>query len=82
MGLRGVGEIIKRAQMAPPGMGPPGAEAMGGVQAEQGDRVRSALEQAGGMAGDMAPGEGEAFQDTRAEADEIAALLGSTYGQG
>ena len=82
MGLRGIGEIITAAPMMPPGM--PGAMPgqAGMPPGQEGDRVRSAVEQAGGEQGEMAPGEGEAFADTRAEADEIAALLGATYGQG
>jgi len=82
MGFRGFEQFIKPAQammgMAP-GM-PPQPGMMPNIQAEQGDRVRSALEQVGAMQGDMAPGEGEEFMSVRNEADDIAALMGSGGG--
>lgn len=80
MGLKGIGDIV-RPLMATGGM-PPGPGQMPGVMAETGDRLRSALEQAGGVPGEMAPGEGEAFADVRNEADEYAAAMGRTYGGG
>lgn len=58
--------------MAPPGMAP-GAP---GAGAPAGDRVRSAVEQAGGMEGMMAPGEGEDFMQIRQMADQEAAQFG------
>ncbi len=82
MGIRGISDIIKKAQVAPMGGGPVPPEAMGGVMAEQGDRARSAVEQAGGAYGEAVPGEAEDFQDVRSQADAMAAAMGSTYGQG
>ena len=82
LGFRGFDEFIKKAQAVPQG-GPPSAAQAPGVMQEQGDRVRSALEQVAGGPGDqtpMAPGEGEDFQDVRANADQLAADQGSTYG--
>ncbi len=43
---------------------------------EQADRIRSAVEQAGGGSGEMQPGEGEEFQDVRAQADDMAGQMG------
>lgn len=82
-GFRGFEDFIKKAQ----GMGAlmPGQAAAGGmtpgavpgVQAEQGDRIRSALEQAGGeVGGDIAPGEGSDFMQVRDNADDIAGSYG------
>ncbi len=82
LGFRGFDEFIKKASAAP---GPQGMNPMnaGGIQQEQGDRVRSALEQvAGGGGAEMVPGEGEEFMDVRAQADAEAAQAGATYGQG
>ena len=70
---------IKPAPMAPPGM-PPGAPPPpqgGPPPAQDGGRVRSAMEQAGGAQGDMVPGEGGAFSEVRAGADQMAADIGS-----
>jgi hypothetical protein len=83
LGFRGFDEFIKPAQAAAGGPTTPGN--VGGVMQEQGDRVRSALEQLGGNGGqqlDMAPGEGEEFMEVRGEADQMAAQQGSTYGNG
>lgn len=92
-GYRGFSEFIRPAQAAPGGMGlsgglpsnvvplNPGAQA--GVRAEQGDRARSALEQLGAMFdGDAVPGEAEDFMDVRAQADQMAAQQGASYGGG
>lgn len=82
LGFRGFDEFIKKAQGAPgqmqmqPGQPPPP-----GVQQEQGDRIRSALEQVAGAGGaEMAPGEGEDFMDVRNGADQMASDAGSSYG--
>lgn len=77
-GLRGFSSFIRRAgvmQGAAPGMMPSPEQAQG-VALEQQDRVRSALEQAGGVMGEMAPGEGEDFMNARAQGDELAGMLG------
>lgn len=78
-GMRGFDQIIRKAQAAPgaqPGQVLPQGQ-QGGVAAEQGDRVRSALEQvAGGGGGEMVPGEGEDFMSVRGQADELAGMMG------
>lgn len=94
LGFRGFSDIIRPAQAAPgampmggPGLGgplPPNVVPISrgqlpGVQAEQGSRVRSALEQIGSQL-DAVPGEGEEFMQTRNEADQISAQMGRTYG--
>lgn len=84
LGYRGFHEFIRKAQAAPgamPGMQIPQSQYPGVVQ-EQGDRVRSALEQVNGQeeAPDMAPGEGEDFMEVRGEADQLAAMLGGLGG--
>ncbi len=84
LGFRGFDEFIKKAS-AVPGLGATAPGQMGGVMQEQGDRVRSALEQVAGNGGapvEMATGEGEEFQDVRANADAMAAQAGSTYREG
>jgi len=80
MGIRGIQDIIKRVPLGLP-TGPLPPESMGGAMQAQGDRVRSALEQAGGAPGEAVPGEGEAFMETRNEADQMAALMGAMQGQ-
>lgn len=85
-GFRGFDEFIKPAQ-AMPGQVPfgqqgtqqPAPDQMGGIQQEQGDRARSALEQIGSDA-DAVPGEAEDFMDVRGNADEIAGMLGGPQG--
>jgi hypothetical protein len=62
-----------------PGM-PPGA-ALPGVGPLGGD-PRSAVEQAPGGSGEMAPGEGEDFAAIRGEADMMAAEAGAAGGYG
>lgn len=80
LGFRGFSEFIRPAQAVPGAqMGMPIAPGqMPGVQQEQGDRLRSALEQLTGAAGadTAAPGEGEAFNEVRSQADDMAALMG------
>lgn len=82
-GFRGFDDFIKKAQAmnGPPGMPPSPGQAQG-AQAEQGDRIRSALEQVSSMlpSDDMAPGEGEEFMNVRANADDMAAQLGAQGG--
>lgn len=77
-GWRGFSEIIQQIPQIPgavtPMQGPPGTGAE-----EQGDRVRSTLEQVAGGDGagiDMAAGEGEDFMQVRDNADDISSLLG------
>ena len=90
-GFRGFSEFIRRAQAAPmqPGMQPgqPGSEPrpdqMGGVQQEQGDRLRSAMEQVHGYGDENSaaqPGEAEDFAEVRNEADQMAAMMGAAGG--
>lgn len=81
LGYRGFHEFIRKAEAVPGAM--PGQpirpDQMGGVQAEQGDRMRSALEQVygeGAPEAEAAPGEAEEFGEVRAGADDMAALLG------
>lgn len=79
LGLRNYDQIVVDAPQppmmgGPPGMGPPG---MGGPQPQPGmEEPRSAVEQAPGGSGEMAPGEGEAFGEVREGADEMAAQMG------
>lgn len=74
-GFRGFDQFIYKAQAMPGG--PMFGQPMpSGVQAEQGDRVRSALEQVAGEGVEMAPGEGGAFGEVRANADDLAAMMG------
>lgn len=82
MGFRGFQEFIRKAQ-AVPGAGAPTPGQMPGVQAEQGDRLRSALEQVNGMNDPNAaaqPGETEDFSQVRNEADQNAAMMGGMGG--
>jgi hypothetical protein len=83
-GLRGFSSFIRKAE-AVPGGAQPGVplrpDQVGAVANEQQDRIRSALEQAGGMVGEMAPGEGEDFMNVRAQGDELAGMLGGMMGQ-
>lgn len=60
-----------------PGMGPGGP---GGPGGPPGGEPRSAVEQAAGGSGPMAPGEGEEFMGVRAGADEMAAMMGAQGG--
>lgn len=82
-GMRGFDQLIHAAQpvlqqgVQPPNGGAPATSQ--GVQQEQSDRLRSAIEQAWGQDGtpvDMQPGEGEDFADIRKESDQIAAQMG------
>lgn len=81
LGYRGFHEFIRKAEAVPGAM--PGQpirpDQMGGVQQEQGDRMRSALEQVYGQGdpnAEAVPGEAEEFGEVRAGADDMAALLG------
>ena len=82
-GFRGFNEFIRKAQAAPgavPGQPIP-PEQMGGVQMEQQDRLRSALEQVqGGGQMEAQPGEGEDFGAVRQQADEMAGMMGGQGG--
>lgn len=87
LGFRGFDEMIKQAQAgAAPGSAPPMQPGQPPQQTpatqEQGDRVRSALEQLNGQhnSGDMVPGEGGDFMQMRHGADETAALQGGRRG--
>lgn len=78
LGQRGFDQIIVAMQQQPLQQaqqpGNPGA-----VQAEQGDRFRSALEQVFGQGSpeaEMQPGEGEDFADVRKQSEELAAKMG------
>lgn len=84
-GFRGFKDFIRPAQAVPgqvpfgaPGAVQPQPAQMGGIQAEQGDRTRSALEQVNGMFGSepAAPGEGEDFMTIRGMADDMAGMMG------
>lgn len=76
-GMRGFDQIVTRAQGMGGMPGMPGPGQMGGVMQEQGDRVRSAVEQIPGMLhSEMSAGEGEEFMDVRAQADDLAAMMG------
>jgi hypothetical protein len=82
MGFRGFNEFIQKAQ-AVPQMGPPRPDQLGGVQAEQQDRMRSALEQLDGMGSTEAqPGEAEDFMEVRQNADDLAGQMGGAGGGG
>lgn len=83
LGNRNFDALIKPAPMGPPGMpgmGPPGQETQESPEEMPGGEPRSAVEQAPGGSGEMAPGEGEAFNEVRAGADEMAATQGAMYG--
>lgn len=96
LGLRGFSDFIRplspqeqmmqqqQAAMMQQGMQNPNAMPGGPAQipGQDGDRVRSALEQVTGQeaAPEMAAGEGEHFMDARAQADEMAAMMGATRG--
>lgn len=82
LGFRGFDQFIQRGQAMGMG-GALNSGNVGGMMAEQGDRLRSALEQLPGAGQvDMAAGEGEEFMDVRNEADAIAAAQGASYGGG
>ncbi len=80
MGFRNFKDFIKPAQVMQGQPGMPGPGQMPGVQAEQGDRLRSALDQVGGAGQEMVPGEGGDFMEMRAGADDMAALAGGNNG--
>lgn len=80
-GYRNFSEFIRRAQ-AVPGPGLPAGDQMGGVQAEQGDRLRSALEQVHGQGDPLAeaqPGETDDFTAVRQNADQLAGMTGGYH---
>lgn len=86
MGFRDFDEFIQVGQMGgmPPGMAPPGMPGMPTPPGPQGpESARSTVDQAAGnMAGstEMAQGEGEAFGEVRAGADDISAMMGAMGG--
>jgi hypothetical protein len=91
LGGRDFDKIVVAAPMAPPGMGPPGAPGAPGalprgvpgeepIPGEDGGRARSAVEQAPGGSGSVAPGEAEDFMNVRAGADEMAGMMGAMGG--
>lgn len=63
----------QQAQQMGAGGPPPGPPQIPG---QEGDRVRSAVEQALAGSGEMAPGEGEEFMDVRNQADQMAGMMG------
>ncbi len=81
-GFRGFEEFIAQTAqpaMATGGMPPQNPEQAAAIQGEQGDRVRSSLEQLYGEFGnptEAQPGEAEEFMNVRNEADQIAAMMG------
>jgi hypothetical protein len=82
LGFRGFDDVIKMLPMQP-GMGagmPPGAPGAMPPQAP-GDRPRSTLEQIPGGGAGMQEGEGEAFGEVRANADDLAGMLGGMGGE-
>jgi hypothetical protein len=81
LGLRNFDKVIQM-QMMPGMMGAPGMPPGGGGGPPPGQDPRSAVEQAPGGSGEMAPGEGEAFMGVRQQADEMAAQAGAQGGYG
>jgi len=80
-GFRGFDQFIYRGQGAPQQGMPMTPQAMQGVQQEQGDRMRSALEQVPGGTGLPAqPGEANEFMVVRQNADELAGDMGEMLG--
>jgi hypothetical protein len=86
MGFRGFDEFIHKmtpqeqmAAMAQMG-GVMGAQNPGAPQAEQGSRLRSALDQVTGEPQEMAPGEGEDFAAVRQQVEEETAQMGVASG--
>lgn len=75
LGQRNFDKIVTVAPMMP-GVMPPG----GGGEPPPGGAPRSAVEQAPGGSGPMAPGEGEEFMAVRGQADEMAAMMGAQGG--
>lgn len=80
LGLRNFDKILVPMPMMP--MMPPGGGGgpPSGAGPSEGQAPRSAVEQAPGGSGEMAPGEGEAFGEVREGADEMAAVQGAAYG--
>ncbi len=83
LGMRNFDRVIAPMQMMPGlpgGGGPPGAPPQAGQP--PGGEPRSAVEQAPGGSGPMAPGEGEDFNQMRAGADAMAGSFGMNSGMG
>lgn len=78
LGLKNYDKVVTGAPMpmGMPGMAPPGMQPPAAPQQAPGDRPRSAVEQAAGGSGEMAPGEGEDFGEVRMQADDMAGYLG------
>lgn len=90
LGFRDFDRIVVNdpmAAMAAMGGGPgapaPGAPSPGGEGAEGGPQVTSAVDQAqyGQAPSEMTQGEGEAFGEVRAGANDVAALMGGSNGK-
>lgn len=79
LGLRNFDQILATPMMPPMMPGAPGGAAPG-AKAPPGGEPRSAVEQAPGGSGPMAPGEGEDFMNVRGGADEMAAMMGAQGG--
>ena len=84
IGGRDFDKIVVPLPMPPMMPGMPGAPAPGATPGEEnnpgGDRARSAVEQAPGGSGEVAPGEAEDFMNVRAGADEMAGFAGAMGG--
>lgn len=80
MGFRGFQEFIRPAMGGMAGGMPTPGGMNPGVQQQQGDSIRSALDQLGGGPVEMVPGEGEDFMAVRSEADEMASMMGAMGG--
>lgn len=83
LGLRNFDKVVTQMPMMP-GMMPPGGGGgpPPGGAVPPGQDPRSAVEQAPGGSGEMAPGEGEAFMEVRGGADQMAAEVGAMGGYG
>lgn len=79
VGGRDFDKILTAMPMMPMAPGAPGSPP-GNVPGE--DRARSAVEQAPGGSGEVAPGEAEDFMSVRAGADEMAGEFGAMGGYG
>lgn len=81
MGMRDFASIFKEGvQQAAVGPGSQGSNPDGASQ-QQGDMIRSALDQLGGGTNDMVQGEGEDFQDVRDQTEAMTGLMGGGNGQ-
>ncbi len=80
-GFRNFREFIRRAEAMGSMPGMPLPEQMNGIRREQGDRLRSALEQIHGAGGaEAVPGEAEDFNEVRNVADGLAGMIGGMDG--